>query len=36
LGITDEQVVDAVEERVCTIRTRRGGQMAEIAIPCTN
>ncbi|GAA6208298.1 Flp pilus assembly protein CpaB [Cognatishimia sp. WU-CL00825] len=38
LGLTREQkVVEAVqEERVCTIRTRRGAEVVQIAIPCSN
>lgn len=39
LGIVEEeQVVEAEPERqqVCTIRTRRGAEVVEIPIPCTN
>jgi pilus assembly protein CpaB len=36
LGIVAQQIVAAEEEKVCTIRTRKGGEAAEIAIPCTN
>lgn len=37
LGIEEEaQVVEAAPERVCTIRTRRGSEVVEIPIPCTN
>ena len=36
LGIEAEQVVAAEKEKVCTIRTRKGGEAVEIAIPCTN
>lgn len=36
LGIEEAQVVEAPAEKVCTIRTRRGGEVVEIPIPCTN
>lgn len=38
LGVADESVPGVVEEprRVCTIRTRRGSEVVEIPIPCTN
>jgi len=37
LGITaQEEVVEAEAERVCTIRNRKGGEVVEIPIPCTN
>ena len=39
LGIEEEQrTVEAAPEmeRVCTIRTRRGADVVEIPIPCTN
>ncbi len=37
LGMEDApQVVAAPVEEVCTIRTRKGGEATEIAIPCTN
>ncbi len=36
LGITQQEVVVAEQERVCTIRNRKGGEVVEIAIPCTN
>ena len=38
LGIVDEPVVEAktVEREVCTIRTRKGAEVIEIPIPCTN
>ena len=36
LGIEAEQIVIAEKEKVCTIRTRKGGETAEISIPCTN
>jgi pilus assembly protein CpaB len=36
LGIEEQEVVAAPEERVCTIKTRRGGEVVEIPIACTN
>lgn len=38
LGIVEEEQIAEVEkeERVCTIRNRRGAEMVEIPIPCTN
>jgi pilus assembly protein CpaB len=36
LGIDVQQVVEAEEKEVCTIRTRRGGEIIETPIPCTN
>lgn len=36
LGIEAQQIVVAEQEKVCTIRTRKGGEAVEIAIPCTN
>ncbi|MEM8576357.1 MAG: Flp pilus assembly protein CpaB [Pseudomonadota bacterium] len=38
LGIQEAQVQveTKVEEQVCTIRTRRGAEVVEIPIPCTN
>jgi pilus assembly protein CpaB len=37
LGIEAEEVkADLAEEKVCTIRTRRGAEVLEIPIPCTN
>lgn len=37
LGITQqEEVVEVEAERVCTIRNRKGGELVEIPIPCTN
>lgn len=36
LGITAQQVVEAQQEQVCTIRTRRGSEIIETPIPCTN
>jgi len=31
-----EEVIQQKEEKVCTIRTRRGAEVVEIPIPCTN
>lgn len=36
LGIVQQQVVEAPKERVCTIRTRKGGEIIDTPIPCTN
>lgn len=36
LGIVEEQAPEVVEEKVCTVRTRRGAEVVEIPIPCTN
>jgi pilus assembly protein CpaB len=37
LGIPEEQVVEKkAEAQVCTIRTRKGSDVIEIPIPCTN
>ncbi|MGR3756739.1 MAG: Flp pilus assembly protein CpaB [Tranquillimonas sp.] len=36
LGIEEQEVVQVEREQVCTIKTRRGGEAVEIAIPCTN
>ena len=36
LGIKAQQIVAAEEEKICTIRTRKGGEAVEITIPCTN
>lgn len=36
LGLEEEINLEAPEERVCTIRTRRGAEVVEIPIPCTN
>jgi pilus assembly protein CpaB len=36
LGIAAEAAVAEPEERICTIRTRRGAEVVEIPIPCTN
>jgi len=34
--VVAEPVAPVVEERVCTIRTRKGADVVEIPIPCTN
>ncbi|MEM1236089.1 MAG: Flp pilus assembly protein CpaB [Pseudomonadota bacterium] len=36
LGLEEEKVVEAEQERSCSIRTRRGAEVVEIPIPCTN
>jgi len=37
LGLAEETVkVEATTQKVCTIRTRRGAEVLEIPIPCTN
>lgn len=36
LGIKAQQVVATTAEKICTIRTRKAGETAEITIPCTN
>lgn len=39
LGIIEqapEQVVEVEKERVCTIKTRKGAEVVQIPIPCTN
>ena len=38
LGIIEEAPVEQaeVQKEVCTIRTRRGADVVEIPIPCTN
>ena len=36
LGIKAEEVIEAKPEEVCTIRTRRGADVIETRIPCTN
>jgi pilus assembly protein CpaB len=36
LGIKQQEIVEVQQEEVCTVRTRKGGEMVEIAIPCTN
>jgi len=34
LGITQEEVVQAEPEKVCTVRTNKGGEVVETPIPC--
>ncbi len=34
LGIQEEQRVEAVKEKVCTIKTRRGAEVVEIPVDC--
>ena len=36
LGIVEQEVVEVEAEKVCTIRNRKGGEVVEIPIPCTN
>lgn len=36
LGIVQQEVVEAQAEKVCTIRNRKGSEVVEIPIPCTN
>lgn len=36
LGIVEEEAVAVEAEKVCTIRNRKGGEVVEIPIPCTN
>lgn len=37
LGIASEAIIqEAPKEKVCTIRTRRGAEVVELPIPCTN
>jgi pilus assembly protein CpaB len=36
LGIQAERVAEIVQQKVCTIRTRRGSESIETPIPCTN
>lgn len=36
LGIEEQVIVAAPKERVCTIKTRRAGEVIEIPIACTN
>lgn len=36
LGITVQEKVEAEAERVCSIKTRRGADVVDIPIPCTN
>lgn len=37
LGLVEAETPQAIQEKeVCTIRTRRGAEVVEIEIPCTN
>ena len=36
LGITAQEVAQVEANKVCTVRTRKGGEAVEIQIPCTN
>ena len=36
LGIVEEVAVEAEEEKVCTIKSRKGTEVIEIPIPCAN
>ncbi len=36
LGIAERQAVEVEREETCSIRTRRGAEVVQIAIPCTN
>ncbi|WP_050929854.1 Flp pilus assembly protein CpaB [Aestuariivita boseongensis] len=36
LGLAEAEIIEQKKERVCTIRTRRGAEVVEIPIPCTN
>ncbi len=36
LGIVEEQRVEVAQDEVCTIRTRRGSEVVDMPIPCTN
>jgi pilus assembly protein CpaB len=36
LGIEATEIVAAETAKVCTIRTRKGSEMVEMPIPCTN
>lgn len=36
LGIKEQEIVEVQQEEVCTVRTRKGGEMVEMPIPCTN
>jgi pilus assembly protein CpaB len=35
-GEVAQEIVEVQQEEVCTVRTRKGGEMVEIEIPCTN
>lgn len=34
--VVEEQIVEVQKERVCTIKTRKGAEVIQIPIPCTN
>ena len=36
LGIKAQEVVQVEEKQICTIKTRRGADVVETEIPCTN
>lgn len=36
LGIVEEEVQEVEAERVCTIKSRKGGELVETVIPCTD
>lgn len=36
LGIQEEQVIEVEAPKVCTIKTRKGAELVETQIPCTN
>lgn len=36
LGITEEEVIQAPEQKVCTVRTNKGGEIVETPIPCSD
>jgi pilus assembly protein CpaB len=36
LGIVEQEVVQVEAEQVCTVKTRKGADVIEIPIPCTN
>jgi pilus assembly protein CpaB len=36
LGIEDQVIVEVEREQVCTVKTRKGADVIEIPIPCTN
>ncbi|MEL6549297.1 MAG: Flp pilus assembly protein CpaB [Pseudomonadota bacterium] len=36
LGVEEEQVVEVQREETCSIRTRRGAEVVEVPIPCTD
>ena len=36
LGIEEEVVVEAPKEKICTVRRRKGEEIVQVQIPCTN